>query len=147
MGALLPDSLPTRRHEPIRRPESDRRYGRASSGSCAEHPLWRPAGKEDGREPEDEDEARDDEAHSTDDGAGDSTESPCAKDRQLRRCRTRQEVRGGNAVLELLGVKPLALVHAQASEKSDVRGRSAEANAPEAGPLAGDGAEWHVLGI
>ena len=61
-----------------------------------------------------------------------------APDRQLRGGRTRQQVHGGDRVLEVARVDPPAPLHAEFAQQRDVRGRPAEADAPDPPPLARD---------
>ena len=99
------------------------------------------AGQEDGREGQDEEQARDDEAQASHERPGSPSQAPGAEDRELGGGGAGQEVRGGNAVFELSGGQPVALLHAQAPEQGDVRGRPAEADTADAGPLSSDRAE------
>ena len=58
--------------------------------------------------------------------------------RELRGGRTGQQVDGGDRVLEVAGGDPAATLHAQLAQQRDVRGRAAEADAPDPPPLARD---------
>ena len=64
-------------------------------------------------------------------------QTPRAVDRELRRGRPRQQVRGGDRPLELLLVSHPPR-HAQRAQQRDVRRRAAEADAADPAPLARD---------
>ena len=53
----------------------------------------------------------------------------------------RADAEGGSGVLELLRVQPLPALHAQLPQQRDVRGRTAEADAPDPSPLPHHGAQ------
>ena len=95
----------------------------ATAGTAAPAPAAAPRiqsggllAKKTGREGQDQDQPRDDEAHPADDGTDPAAQPPGAEDGQLRRRRTGQEVGGGDGVFELLGVDPVPLLDAHAPQ-------------------------------
>jgi hypothetical protein len=101
--------------------------------------------KENSRKSEDEYHPRGDETNPADDRSGRATEPPGTEDRQLCRCRARQQVRGRDTVLELLGVEPVAAFDAQLAQERDVRRGSSKADAAEAEPPVRDRGERDTL--
>jgi len=75
-------------------------------------------------------------ARPSDERTGDASDAPGAEDRELRRRGAGQQIGRGDAVLEVLGGEPLAMLDDQGPEQRDVRGRPAEADHPDATPLA-----------
>src|SRR6185295_20211612 len=88
--------------------EGDRGDGGARPGAGTEHPAGWGGGQEERGEREDEDEPRHDEAQPAGEGSRDPAQAPGAVDRQLGRGRARQEVGGGDRVLELARTQPAA---------------------------------------
>ena len=89
----------------------------------------------DGGERKDENQPRDDEAQPSDDTTHHAPEAPRAEDGQLSGRRARQDVRSGDAVLELQRRHPSSLFDAKAPQQGDVGGGSTEPDAPDPTPL------------
>jgi hypothetical protein len=95
-------------------------------------------------EGKDDRKAGSDETDAACDGAYRAPEAPRAEDGQLRRRRTREQVGGGDGILELFGVDPLPLIDAQAAQECDMRRWTAETDATQAKPLGDDGAQRNL---
>jgi cytochrome c oxidase assembly factor CtaG len=95
--------------------------------------------QEDGRQAQDEEEARGDEADAAHEGARRSPQSPGTKDRELCRCGPGQEIGRSDPVLEFARLNPVAVVNAQASQQGDVGRRAAETDAADPAPFSRDG--------
>ena len=119
---------------------------RARPGRRALHPgRWR-ALEEQHRETEDREQAGEDETETADDRTGGSAHGPRAVDRHLGRGRSGQQVRRGDAVLELVGGEPAPPRDADLAQHPHVRRRSAETEHTDAEPLACDDGETRVRG-
>src|SRR5262249_24211993 len=105
------------------------------------HPVRRRAREEERREGDDRQQPGKDERKPADDGADATAQPPGAEDRELSRRGPREEVAGGDRVLELGCRQPVVPLDAEPAKQRDVRGRAAEARAPDARPLAEDHGE------
>src|SRR5262249_57491277 len=92
---------------------------------------------EESGEGEEGNEPGDDEGGATDDRAERAADAPGAEDRQLRRSGARQQIAGGDRVLELVRGQPALPVDAQLPQQGNVCRRSAEAGGTDASPLHG----------
>jgi hypothetical protein len=99
------------------------------------------------RQRQDNNQAGDDEAHAADDGADRTGQSPRTKDRELRRCRPRQQRRRRDPVLELGLGQPRVLLDAQPAQQRNVRRRPAEAGDADAAPFARDDRQAYPLRV
>ena len=145
LGPTSADASPARRDERPRGVERDRGDSGTGSGRGTQDRDGRAAREEHRGQPEDEREPGHDEAEPSDQRASRTSDPPGREDRELRRRRARQQVRRGDAILELVTVDPLVLVHAHAAKQRDVRRRSPEADATEPRPAVRDGAERNAL--
>ncbi len=133
-----------RRAAPAGRHQADRggrcdgwdRCARSARRPC--HGGWRVRREEQRGQAEDYREPRQDEARTADEDSGRARQPPRAVHRELGRGGPWQQIRGRDAVLELLGGQPATLLDAQRAEQRDVGGRAAEADAAHPQPLAGN---------
>src|SRR5579862_3734679 len=137
---------PARRNEAHSRAHGDRGDRRSRPSTGSEDPTRRRAEEHRG-ETDDEDEARDDEGEAADERADPSPQPPGTVDRELRRCRARQQVARSDRVLEVRLRQPATPPYAQVAQQGDVRRRPAEPDAADPPPLAQDGAKRHVHGL
>ena len=126
-----------RQSQPCAGADGDRRDRRARAHRSAAH--GRERGREEERgEAEHQQQARQDEAEAAAQRAARAAQTPRAIDRKLCRRGSREHVRRCDGPLELLFREPLPPRHAQIAQECDVRGRSAEADEPDARPRARD---------
>ena len=146
LGRLAVDRpSPACRHQRDGRADRDRWDCSACASRRAGDPARRRVGEEQRRQREDHDQPGHDEARAADQGASDAADPPGAEDRQLSRGGARQQAGRRDAVLELAGRQPAALLHAQLPQQRDVRGRAAEPDTADPAPLARDRAQRHPL--
>jgi hypothetical protein len=98
----------------------------------------RPVGERHRRDRQHQQQPGEDEAEAADERAPHAAGAQRGEDRHLRADGAGQQVAGGERVLELARVDPLAACDRQIAQQRDVRGRPAEAEQPDAPPLAGD---------
>ena len=124
--------------------DGDDRRGRA--GPEALDPRGRLVAERERGDQQHRDQPGDDEREATDQRASPAGHALGGVDRHLRARRAGQQAAGGERVLELARVDPLAPLDGQIAQQRDVRGRPAEAEHADAAPLAshrGKGGEWH----
>ena len=142
--AQLPGSggaFPARRHQRPAGLDCDRGDRRPRPCSCPAYPQRRGPGQEEHRQGQDHDQARHDERGPAGQRARAAADPPGAEDRQLGGGGPREQVARGDRVLELPGVQPPLVVHAQLAQQRDVRGRAAEPDAADPPPLPQHGAQ------
>ncbi len=135
LGPAAADASPAGGDQPRRRAQGDRRHGGAGAGGRAEHPGRRAAGETEDRQRDDEHQPGHDEADAAADSTNRPPQPPGAEDGQLGGGRSRQQVGGRDAVLELLGSHPAALLDAEATQQGDVRASHAAATDDRCVPL------------
>ena len=107
----------------------------ACARAGAEYPARRRGRKEERRERNDQQQPRHDERQPADERANPAAQPPRAIDRKLRRGRPRQQVAGGNRVLEVLPVQPASADDTELAKEGDMRRWATEADAADTPPL------------
>ena len=152
-GPLLTGPFPAGREQADGGLDGHGGHRRSRAGRCAEHPGRQVASQEQGRQAQDDDQARHDETGAAQQCPGQPAQPPGTEDGQLGGGRAGEQVGGGDPVLEFVRRQPGTVIDAELAQQGDVRGRAAKADDPDAGPLARDsdqadlpgGLHGHVL--
>src|SRR5664280_549307 len=133
------NALPTGWYKSARRVKSNCGNGGSGSRGGTEDSNRRMLRKKDHRQSDDHCQARADESKATDDRPGSPAQFPRAKDCELGGGRSREEVRGGYRILELVRFEPLSLFNTEAAQQNDVSRWSTEPDESQFRPFACNG--------
>jgi hypothetical protein len=127
------------------RPYSYRRNRCAAARAGSPHPQRGRFCEEQDRQGHDHDYGRQNESEPSNDGPEWTGEPVGAKDCELGRSRSRQQIAGGDGVLEGTRIHPAPLIDDELAQQDDVGGRSPEPNHPDSCPLARDDRKRRLL--